>query len=154
MREWYRWEKLLLMGLLIPSQTRAHKHCSPNSPLRQQRKKKKKFLATTTTTQVYYCLIQISWCRLLQALRMGEPRPNHKEESCQSRSEALRKPENQSHLARPHSPMQSKYLKKQSFLLLLFSLSLSLDDTHYTASKGALEGSTTGTKRTVVNPVT
>jgi hypothetical protein len=45
---------------------------------------------------------------------------------------------------------------------LLFSLSLSffplfslsnVDDTYYTASKGALEGGTTGTKTTVVNPV-
>jgi hypothetical protein len=34
----------------------------------------------------------------------------------------------------------------------LFSLS-NVDDTYYTASKGALEGGTTGTKRTVVNPV-
>jgi hypothetical protein len=49
--------------------------------------------------------------------------------------------------------MRSKNLKKHSFLLLFFSLSLSLDDTYYTASKGALEGGTTGTKRTVVNPV-
>jgi hypothetical protein len=55
--------------------------------------------------------------------------------------------------------MRSKNLKKHSFLLLLFSLSLSfsfslsLDDTYYTASKGALEGGTTGTKTTVINPV-
>jgi hypothetical protein len=50
--------------------------------------------------------------------------------------------------------MRSKNLKKHSFLLLFFfSLSLSLDDTYYTASKGALEGGTTRTKRTVVNPV-
>jgi hypothetical protein len=34
----------------------------------------------------------------------------------------------------------------------LFSLS-NVDDTYYTASKGALEGGTTGTKMTVVNPV-
>jgi hypothetical protein len=54
---------------------------------------------------------------------------------------------------RPHSPMRSKYLKKHSLLLLLFSLSLSLDDTYYTASKGALEGGTTGTKMIIVNPV-
>ncbi len=32
-------------------------------------------------------------------------------------------------------------------------LSLSLDDTYYTASKGAVEGGTTGTKTIVVNPV-
>jgi hypothetical protein len=53
--------------------------------------------------------------------------------------------------------MRSKNLKKHSFLLLLFSLSLSLslslDDTYYTASKGAVEGGTTGTKTTVVNPM-
>jgi len=49
--------------------------------------------------------------------------------------------------------MRSKNLKKHSFLLLLFSLSLSLDDTYYTTSKGAVEGGTTGTKTTVVNPV-
>jgi hypothetical protein len=53
--------------------------------------------------------------------------------------------------------MRSKNLKKHSFLLLLFSLSLSLslslDDTYYIASKGAVEGGTTGTKTTVVNPV-
>jgi hypothetical protein len=53
--------------------------------------------------------------------------------------------------------MRSKNLKKHSFLLLLFSLSLSLsmilDDTYYTTSKGALEGGTTGTKTAVVNPV-
>jgi hypothetical protein len=56
---------------------------------------------------------------------------------------------------RPHSSMRSKDLKKQSFLLLLFSLSLSLslDDIHYTASKGDFEGGTMGTKTTVVNPV-
>jgi hypothetical protein len=47
--------------------------------------------------------------------------------------------------------MRSKNLKKHSFLLLFFSLSL--DDTYYTASKGAVEGGTTGTKTTVVNPV-
>jgi hypothetical protein len=47
--------------------------------------------------------------------------------------------------------MQSKNLKKHSFLLLFFFLSL--DDTYYTASKGALKGGTTGTKTTVVNPM-
>jgi len=37
--------------------------------------------------------------------------------------------------------------------LLSLSLSMILDDTYYTTSKGALEGGTTGTKTTVVNPV-
>jgi hypothetical protein len=48
-------------------------------------------------------------------------------------------------------------IPKKTFIpvvaLLSLSLSLSLDDTYYTASKGALEGGTTGTKTTVVNPV-
>jgi hypothetical protein len=70
------------------------------------------------------------------------------------RRQTLRKPRSSTHHDHRSSTLTDAIQKpKKTLIPAAALLSLSLDDTYYTASKGALEGGTTGTKTTVVNPV-
>jgi hypothetical protein len=70
------------------------------------------------------------------------------------RRQTLRKPRSSTrHDHRSSTLTDAIQIPKKTLIPAALSLSLSLTDTYYTPSKGALEGGTTGTKMTVINLV-
>jgi hypothetical protein len=70
------------------------------------------------------------------------------------RRQTLKKPRSSTHHDHRSSTLTDAIQKpKKTLIPVAALLSLSLSHTYYTASKGAVEGGTTGTKTTVVNLV-